>query len=161
MNSSVNATFIRDLETVFPDGSVERYDGTLGNNNLTAGTGTPKWKGIWRTTFSTEMYDLTSTLNWTSGYNVSAMDQGNAYRDCGLNDGSVPCRINDYFTWDLNLQAHVRADTALYLTIQNVTDNLPPVDTIATYGLTGYNVVVGGDGMLGRYFKLGVKFDTN
>ena len=45
MTSSANATFIRELATVFPDGSVERYDGTLGNNNLTAGTGTPKWKG--------------------------------------------------------------------------------------------------------------------
>ena len=161
MNTSANATWIRELATVFPDGHVERYDGTLGNNNLTAGTGTPSWKGIWRTTFSTEMYDLTSTLNWTAGYNVSAMDQGNAYRDCGLDDGSVPCRINDYFTWDLNLQAHVSDDTTLYLTMLNVTDNLPPVDTIATYGITGYNVVVGGDGILGRYFKAGVKFDTN
>ena len=45
MTSSANAAFIRELATVFPDGSVERYDGTLGNNNLTAGTGTPKWKG--------------------------------------------------------------------------------------------------------------------
>ena len=161
MNSALNATWIKELATVFPDGSVERYDGTLGNNNLTAGTGTPNWKGIWRTTFSTEMYDLTSTLNWTAGYNVSAMDQGGTYRDCSLDDGSVPCRTNDYFTWDLNLQAHVRDDTVLYLTIQNVTDNMPPVDTIATYGITGYNVVVGGDGILGRYFKLGVKFDTN
>lgn len=161
MTSSANATWIGELATVFPDGSVERYDGTLGNNNLTAGTGTPSWKGIWRTTFSTAMYDFTSTLNWTSGYNVSAMDQGNAYRDCGLNDGSVPCHINDYFTWDINLQAHLTDSTALYFTVLNVTDNMPPVDTIATYGLTGYNVVVGGDGILGRYFKVGVKFDTD
>ena len=161
MTSSANATWIRELSTVFPDGHTEKYAGTLGNFNLTAGTGTPSWKGVWRTTFSTEMYDFTSTLNWISGYNVSAMDQGTGYRDCGLDDGSVPCHINDYFTWDVNLQAHVTENTTLYFTMLNVTDNLPPVDTIATYSLTGYNVVVGGDGIMGRYFKAGVKFDTN
>lgn len=159
MTSSILATWINNLETDFPDGHKERYDGTLGNNNLTAGTGTPDWKGYWQTTFDTEIYEMTSTLNWISGYNLSAMDQGTGYRDCGLNDGSVPCRINDYFTWDLNLQAHWTPNWTTYLTINNVTGNLPPVDTISTYGITGYNVVVGQQGILGRYFKLGVKFD--
>jgi iron complex outermembrane receptor protein len=159
LTSSAQATFIQNLDTKFPDGTIERYDGTLGNNNLTAGTGTPKWRGTWQNTVTAGIYDVTGTLNWTSGYNLSAMDQGNAYRDCGLDDGSRPCRTADYLTFDLNAQAHVRPDTTVYFTMLNVFDTLPPVDTIATYGSTGYNVVVGGDGILGRYLKMGVKFD--
>ena len=159
LTSSANANFIRELETVFPDGHVERYDGTLGNNNLTAGTGTPKWRGVWQSTFTRSNYEVTSTLNWISGYNLSAMDQGTGYRDCGLSDGAVPCHINDYFTWDLTTRVHVRDDTVVYFTVNNVLDNMPPVDTVATYAITGYNVVVGGDGILGRYLKAGIKFD--
>src|SRR3546814_3928176 len=34
------------------------------------------------------------------GYDLSAMDQGGAYKDCGLSDGSVPCRVDDYVTFD-------------------------------------------------------------
>ena len=159
VTSSAQATFIQNLDTKFADGHIERYDGTLGNNNLTAGTGTQKWRGMWQTTFTGGIYEFTSTLNWISGYNLSAMDQGTGYRDCGLTDGAVPCRINDYFTWDVNAQAHVTDNVAVYLTVNNVLDNMPPVDTVATYALTGYNVVVAGDGILGRYLKFGVKLD--
>ncbi len=45
LTTSANLTYIQLLETVFPDGHTERYDGTLGNFNLTAGSGTPKWHG--------------------------------------------------------------------------------------------------------------------
>ena len=170
--SSAQATFIQNLDTKFPDGTVQRYDGTLGNFNLTAGTGTPKWKGSWQNTFDAGIYEFTSTLNWTSGYNVSAMDQGNLYRECGLpdpnnpgqklsglSDGTRPCRTADYFTWDVNMQAHATENITVYFTMLNVLDNLPPVDTVATYGITNYNVVTSGDGLLGRYLKLGIKLD--
>ena len=39
--SVADATYIRKLNTYFPDGHVEKYAGTIGNYNLTAGTGTP------------------------------------------------------------------------------------------------------------------------
>ena len=158
MTSTAQATFIQNLDTVFPDGHVERYDGTLGNFNLTAGTGTPKWKGTWQSTFTGGIYEFTSTLNWVAGYNLSAMDQGTGYRDCGMDGGNEACRTADYFTWDVNLQAHVRSDTTLYFTVLNVLDNLPPIDNV-TYGAINYNPVTGGDGILGRYLKAGIKFD--
>jgi len=159
LTSEAQATFIQNLDTKFADGHIERYDGTLGNFNLTSGSGTPKWKGTWQNTFTAGAYEFTSTLNWISGYNLSAMDQGTGYRDCGLDDGSVPCRTADYFTWDVNMQAHVNDNVTMYFTVLNVLDALPPVDTIATYGITGYNEVVGGDGILGRYLKAGIKLD--
>src|SRR3546814_15586046 len=48
ISSQAEASYILKLSTTFPDGTVERYDGTLGNFNLTAGSGTPKWRGYWQ-----------------------------------------------------------------------------------------------------------------
>lgn len=156
--SLAQATFIQNLDTKYADGTIERYDGTLGNYNLTAGSGTMKWKGNWQSTFTSGDVEFTSTLNWTSGYNLSAMDQGTGYRDCGMSNGNTPCRVADYFTWDVNTKYKLREDTTVYFTMQNVLDAMPPVDNV-TYGAQNYNPVQGGDGILGRYLKLGVKFD--
>jgi iron complex outermembrane receptor protein len=155
---SGDATYILRLETVYPDGTKERYDGTLGNFNLTSGSGTPKWKAtatagvtLW------EKLDVNATMNYFDGYDLSATDQGTGYKDCGLDDGSLPCRVKSYVTFDLNVQVKVTPKTAFYMTVQNIADRLPPIDTV-TYGANGYNPVQGGEGIYGRYFKAGIKF---
>ena len=158
LSTYADATFIRRLEMVFPDGSKERYDGTLGNFNLTAGSGTPKWKGTWTTALSFgEKFTLAGTLNYFDGYDTSAMDQGTGYKDCGLNDGSIPCKVDSYITFDLNAQVKINDQFTFYANVQNLFDNLPPIDTI-TYGAHAYNPIQGGEGILGRYFKAGIKF---
>ncbi|KQM18707.1 TonB-dependent receptor plug domain-containing protein [Novosphingobium sp. Leaf2] len=157
LTTMADATYIRKLETVFPDGTVERYDGTLGNFNLTAGSGTPKWKGTWTTALAYRQFTLAGTLNFFDGYDLSAMDQGTGYKDCGLDDGSLPCRVKSYITFDLNLQVKINDKFTFYFTGQNVFDRLPPIDTV-TYGAHAYNPIQGGEGILGRYFKAGVKF---
>ncbi|MEJ7935894.1 TonB-dependent receptor [Sphingobium sp. AN558] len=156
--SSLQASYIMRLETEFPDGTVERYDGTLGNFNLTAGSGTPKWRGTWTNTLDFGKFALSGTANFFGGYDTSAMDQGTAYKDCGLNDGSLPCRVKDYITFDLNAQVKVTDQFTFYANMLNVFDKLPPIDTI-TYGAHAYNPVQGGEGILGRYFRVGAKFN--
>ncbi|MGP7794941.1 TonB-dependent receptor plug domain-containing protein [Sphingomonas sp. CLY1604] len=155
-STNAEATYILKLETEFPDGSVERYDGTLGNFNLTAGSGTPKWKGVWTSTLDFGDFLLSGTANYFDGYDLSAMDQGTGYKDCGLNDGSLPCRVSSYVTVDLTAQVRVNDQFTFYTTVQNIADRLPPIDTV-TYGAHAYNPVQGGEGILGRYFKAGVK----
>ncbi|MDF0544759.1 TonB-dependent receptor [Sphingobium sp. H39-3-25] len=156
--TNAEATYILKLETVYPDGTVERYDGTLGNFNLTAGSGTPKWKGTWTTALSfNDKFTLTGTLNYFDGYDLSATDQGTDYKDCGLSDGSTPCQVDDYITVDLNAQVKVNDKFTFYATVQNLLNDLPPIDVV-TYGAHGYNPIQGGEGILGRYFKAGVKF---
>jgi iron complex outermembrane receptor protein len=51
-------------------------------------------------------------------------------------------KVNDQFT--------------VYGTMNNMFDRMPPIDTV-TYGAHGYNPVQGGNGILGRYFKVGAK----
>ncbi len=155
-SSSLDASYILKLETVFPDGTVERYDGTLGNFNLTAGSGTPKWKGTWRNTVEVGQFALTGTANFYGGYDLSAQDQGTGYKDCGLSSGYTPCRVPNYVTFDLNATVKINDKFTLYANMLNAFDNLPPIDHV-TYGSHLYNPVQGGNGILGRYFKAGAK----
>ena len=154
--SSLDASYIIKLSTTFPDGTTERYDGTLGNFNLTAGSGTPKWRGTWLNSFDFGNFELNSTVNYTGGYNLSAMDQGTDYKDCGLNDGSVDCNVNKYITFDLGGRFEINDNYTFYFTALNLFDKMPPLDPV-TYGAHLYNPVQGGNGILGRYFKAGVK----
>jgi iron complex outermembrane receptor protein len=89
------------------------------------------------------------------------MDQGTGYKDCGFEGGTggyspSGCRVDNYTTFDLQAAFKVNDQFTFTLTAINVTDNLPPVD-IVTYGAYLYNPVQGGTGILGRYFKAGVR----
>ena len=157
--SHLEASYILKLETEFPDGTTERYDGTLGNFNLTAGSGTPKWHGYWLNTLEVaDAYQLTGTVNYFGKYNLSAVDQGTGYKDCGLNPGYSPsgCDVPEYITFDLQGALKVNDQFTFTLTALNLFDKAPPVDVV-TYGAYLYNPVQGGTGILGRYFKAGVK----
>lgn len=156
LTTSLDVTYIIKLETVFPDGTRERYDGTLGNFNLTSGNGTQKWHGFWQNTLDYGPAQVSATMNYFGGYDLSAQDQGTGYKDCGLSDGTVPCHVPRYITVDLNVQFKVNDNFTLYGSMLNVADKLPPLDPI-TYGAHLYNPVQGGTGIYGRYFKAGVK----
>jgi iron complex outermembrane receptor protein len=155
--TNLNASLLLDLSTTFPDGRREKYVGTLGNFNLTAGNGTFKWRGNWSNTFSFENVDVTGTVNYVSGYDLSAMDQGDEYRDCGQNPGYVDCRVKSYITADLNVSFNVTDKVTFYVNALNVFDRLPPIDPV-TYGAHLYNAVQGGNGIFGRSFRAGARF---
>ena len=157
-SSTLDASYILKLETQFENGTIERYDGTLGNFNLTAGSGTPKWHGTWRNTFEVGKVALTGTANFFGGYDLSAQDQGTGYNDCGLSSGYTPCRVPNYVTLDFNLAFKVNEDFTFYMNMLNAFDKLPPIDAV-TYGAHLYNPVQGGNGINGRYFKAGAKFN--
>ena len=158
LSSSLDATYILKLETTFPDGTSERYDGTLGNFNLTAGSGTPKWHGTWVNTIDAGDFALSGTVNYFDGYNLSAQDQGDDYKSGAENPGYSPSgdNVKSYVTVDLNAQFKVTDKFTFYIDAINVADRLPPIDVV-TYGANLYNPVQGGTGILGRYFKAGVK----
>lgn len=155
--SSVEASYILRLSTT-SNGVEQRYDGTLGNFNLTAGSGTPKWHGSWQNTFEFDTFSLTATANYFDGYNLSATDQGDDYKDGGENPGYSPTGddIPRYITVDLNAAIKINDKFTFYGTVLNLLNDYPPIDVV-TYGANLYNPVQGGNGILGRYFKAGVK----
>ena len=158
-STSVDASYIIDLSTTFPDGTTQSYEGTLGNYNLTAGSGTPEWRATWQNTIDFGEASLTATANYFDGYDLSAEDQtgpGTA-NQCGLNPGYVPCKVSDYLTVDLVGTFKVTDRASFYINVLNVLDDLPPIDPV-TYGAHLYNAVQGGTGILGRSFRAGFRF---
>jgi iron complex outermembrane receptor protein len=155
--SNLNASYIIELSTTV-DGVKQRYEGTLGNFNLTAGSGTFEWKGNWLNTFDFGDFALTGTVNYTSGYDLSATDQGTEYKDCGLAAVYNDCHVKSYITVDANANFKVNDQFSFYINALNLFDRLPPVDTV-TYGAYLYNAIQGGDGIFGRQYRAGVKFN--
>lgn len=165
--SNFDASYILRLTQTFPDGTVERYDGSLGNFNLTSGNGTSKLRGNWQNSFEfSRNFSLTGTANYYGGYNLSAQDQGTGYLDCGLSplvvtdaSGNITsgyCNVPAYVTFDLNGTVRINDRFTLSITALNLFDNLPPVDPV-TYGANYYNAVQSGNqGILGRYFRVSI-----
>ena len=154
--SSAEASLILELSTEFPDGTKEEYQGTLGNFNLTAGSGTPRWRGTWQNTLEVEPFTLTATAQYFDGYDLSAEDQGGERGDCSLSPGYVPCRVDKYITVDLTGSVDINDRFTFYVNVLNLLDDLPPIDPV-TYGANLYNPVQGGTGIFGRSFRAGVK----
>jgi iron complex outermembrane receptor protein len=156
--TNLDATLQLELSTTLADGTRETYVDTIGNYNLTAGSGTFRWKGSWMNSFALGNYSLTGTVNYTSGYDLSAMDQGNAYEDCGLapSPAYTGCRVKSYITFDLNMTAKVADKFTIYANVLNLFDRLPDYDPV-TYGAYLYNPVQAGDGIYGRRFSVGAK----
>jgi len=165
-NSTAEASYIfllkADLSAA--GGGVERYDGTLGNYNLTAGSGTPKWHGSWLNTLDFGDIAVSGTVNYFGGYNLSAMDQGDGYKDCGESPftdaagNKTKCNVKALITFDLNTQFKVADKFTFYVNVINLLDKMPPIDPV-TYGAQNYNAVQGGTAIYGRMFKAGAKFN--
>lgn len=154
--TTAEASYIMELSTTFPSGGKESYAGTIGNYNLTAGTGTPRWHGSWQNTFDAGAFSLTGTANYFGGYDLSAEDQGGVAGDCGLSSGYTPCRVKSYITVDLAASLEVNDKFTIYMNMLNAFDRMPPIDHV-TYGAHLYNAVQGGTGIVGRAFRAGVK----
>ncbi len=165
--SNLDATMQIELSTTFPDGHKENYVDTIGNYNLTAGSGTFRWHGNWQNTFQKGPVSLTGTVNYSSGYDFSAQDQEGStkvvngqtvstYGDCGLASYSG-CRLKSYITFDMNTSIDVNKKLTFYVNVQNLFDRLPGIDPV-TYGAYLYNPVQAGEGIYGRRFLAGAKF---
>ncbi|WP_156349114.1 MULTISPECIES: TonB-dependent receptor plug domain-containing protein [unclassified Sphingomonas] len=156
--TAATASYILDLSTTFADGTRQRYAGTLGNFNLTAGNGTPRWRASWQNTIDTDTFSVTGVANLFGGYDLSAEDQGDTAGDCGQNPGYVECHIAPYITVDGTATFKVNDKFNFYVNVLNILDDMPPLDPV-TYGAHLYNAVQGGNGIIGRAYRAGVKFN--
>ncbi|MES1971575.1 MAG: TonB-dependent receptor [Pseudomonadota bacterium] len=163
--TDVEATYIIDLNTTFPNGKTQHYAGTLSNYGLTAGSGTQRWRGNWQNTLDVGPWSLTATAYYTSGYNYSAEDQPDSVAgDCSLVptnlDGEAyqSCNVKSFISVDLHGQVKVNDRFTLYADVLNVADRKASIDA-TTYGAYLYNPVVAEAGILGRSFRVGAKVD--
>jgi iron complex outermembrane receptor protein len=168
--SSFDATYVLDYEKTNSDGTVERYDGSLGPYQITSASGTPKWRGSWLNTLDFGFGSLSATLNYTDSYLETAEDNGGRYNDqtclSGIGTGTpalyrdnatpVVCRVKRFFSVDMSASIKVTDKFNFYVNVNNLFDVSAPYDA-TTYGGYGYNPAWASSGIIGRYFRAGVK----
>ena len=162
--TSFNATYVDKFNLYFPDGSVQHFAGSIGPQGPTSGSGTPRWRANWQNTFDFGRTVVTATTYYTSGYSVEAEDNGDTLGDCAdsgtvaeYRDGTpVQCNVKGFLYTDVHADYKVNETYHVFLDVMNAFDAKAPLDA-ATYGGYQYNPVWANSGIIGRYFKLGVK----
>ncbi|WP_448662228.1 TonB-dependent receptor plug domain-containing protein [Sphingomonas sp. CJ20] len=177
LTSSVDATYVIEYKQSFPGGGTQTYAGTLGNFQITSGSGTPKWRGSWQNTLDFGSASLSATAYYTSGYSTTAEDSsgsGTAFL-CGASavdangdtvdfnshtysDGVTPvqCRVKHFINVDMSASVDVSDQFTLYFNVLNVFGANAPLDA-TTYGGYQYNPAWAYSGMIGRQFRAGAK----
>ena len=146
------------------------YQGTLSPCNITSCSGAPAWKGSWQNTFDLGKLTLTGTAYYTAGYDEASVDFGGVPGDClgseGISVGTyadtvtpILCRQKSFVTFDATASYKLIPGVTLYANVLNVFNRKAPFDPGAAYGLFGYNPAYHEAGILGRYYRVGVKFD--
>jgi iron complex outermembrane recepter protein len=166
--TSVDATRLIELSQTFADGSHQRYDDTLGPYQITSASGSPRWRGTWQNTLDFGNARITATTYYTSGYGMEAEDAGGERHGvCEDNVGApiasyrdsttpVVCRTKAYISTDLSASIDVGEQFTFYVNILNVFGDNAPYDP-TTYGGYNYNPAWAQSGVLGRYFRAGVR----
>ncbi|MBS0479871.1 MAG: TonB-dependent receptor [Proteobacteria bacterium] len=169
--SNANASLLLRLEQTNEDGSVNRYDNSLGACNITSCSAAPKWRATWQNTLDFNgQGNVSLTAYYTSGYNSWATDSGGVYGDCqasadngqlaSWNDGSpVQCRAKSVFYLDGHAEAKIQSRLTVYMDVKNLLDTKPTYEPNAAYGLYQFNPAWGDSLFVGRYFRVGAKVD--
>jgi iron complex outermembrane receptor protein len=171
LDSNFNATWLMYMAKYDADGTIERYDGTLGPCEITSCSGSPKLKGSWQNTLDfSGKATLSATVNYTSGYRQEGADDGGVYNDCldsfGAEvrtylDGATPvqCHTPHFVTVDMTASIKVADRLTFYTNVLNLLDAKAPFDPAAGYGIYQFNPAWASSGFIGRYFRFGAKLD--
>ena len=166
--SRVEVTHVIKSDLHTADGKVQKYAGTLGPNGLSAGNGTPNWRGNWQNTFAFgDKYTLSATAYYVGKIKQVAADvyedtscaKGNLYNNGDQAMGEKFCHIKSFVNVDLNGTAQVKDGVQLYANVGNLFDKKAPVAPGAYTSNPNYLSAFHYAGLIGRTFKVGVRFE--
>ena len=138
---------------------LQHYVGTQGPYILSSGAGTPRWRGNWSNSLDFGRATLTGTVNYVSGYKMTAEDQNGAGTgdDCTTNlySATFACKTKS-FTWvDLVGSYKLTDAITVYGNVLNLFDAKAPINP-ANYAGVNYNPTYTQAGVVGRFFRAGV-----
>jgi iron complex outermembrane receptor protein len=161
----VTHVFKYDLHT---GTAVQKYAGTLGPNDLSSGNGTPDWKGNWQNTLSFgDKYTLSATAYYVGKIKSVAQDQrtdvscatGNQYNTGNTAMGNQFCYIKKFINVDMNATAEIKDGVQLYANVGNIFDKKAPIAPGAYASAPNFLTTWHYAGLIGRTFKVGVRFE--
>ena len=171
--SAIDASYLMKYTKKNDDGSLETYAGTMSPCNITSCSDASRWRGSWQNTFDFGRFKTTLTSYYTSGLDPASTDAPYAGTpgDCDASIGQsvlagtagipLQCRSPRVIYHDLTASFNLTDSITLYGNVLNLFDKKAPVDLAAAYGLYGYNVAWAQQLFIGRYFRIGAKFDLN
>lgn len=169
--TNANASLLMRLQQTLEDGTVNRYDNSLGQCGITACSGAPKWRGTWQNTLDFNgQGNISLTAYYTSGYSQVATDSGGTYGNCqqsttdgqilGWADGSpVQCNTKAVFYLDGHAEVKVQSRLTFYVDVKNLLDKKPSYDPNGGYGLYQFQPAWSDSLFIGRFFRVGAKVD--
>ena len=165
--SRLEATHLLKYDLHTDDGKVQKYAGTLGPYDLSSGNGTPDWKGNWQNTLDFGRYTVSATAYYIGSIKSVAADTngstecvpGNPYG--GAANPAVAnkfCKIKSFVNVDLNGTMQLNDGIQLYGNIGNVFDERAPIAPGAYASAPNFLTTFHYAGLIGRTFKVGVRF---
>ena len=148
-------------------GTLQKYVGTLGPNELSSGNGTPKWRGNWQNTIEAGPYSLTATAYYVSRIKEVAADEGAGDLSCAGNlygptpsdsSGNKFCYVNSFISVDMNMGVSVNDKFRFFFNVANVLGAHAPVAPAAYTSFPNYLPSWHYSGIVGRSFSAGANF---
>lgn len=157
--SELNLTRIISWQLTLEDGSKLQFVGTHGPYGLSSGAGTPRYRGSWANSIQFGKATITGTLYYTSGIKLTAPDITTGCFSTNTDTGAnVPadCRMASFTDFDLTGRYDISDKVAITGSIMNVFDKKAPFDPL-NYAALNYNPTYAQNGVIGRFFTLGVR----
>lgn len=152
--SNLDATTILDFKYT-QDGTTYNYVGKEAPYALSSGAGTPKNRLSWMNTFERGPIHVTGTMSYVSGMREEddSYGEGCLYGDvsAGFN-----CRVKSFTTVDLTGSYDVTEKANVYVDVMNLFDTGPMFNP-ANYAGVNWNPTYSQSGIVGRYFRVGVR----
>ncbi|SEN32907.1 iron complex outermembrane recepter protein [Luteibacter sp. UNCMF331Sha3.1] len=157
--SELNLTKIISWQLTLEDGTKLQFVGTHGPYGLSSGAGTPRYRGSWANSIQFGRATITGTVYYTSGIKLTAPDITSGCFSTNTDTGAnVPsnCRMASFTDFDLTGRYDINDKVAITGSVMNVFDKKAPFDPL-NYAALNYNPTYAQNGVVGRFFTLGVR----
>ncbi|MBB3229118.1 iron complex outermembrane receptor protein [Luteibacter sp. Sphag1AF] len=158
--SEVQLTKILSWILTLQDGTTEQFVGTHGPYQLSSGAGTPRYRGSWSNSVAFGKATVTATAYYTSGLKLTVPDITDDCFSTNTTTGAdfpSSCRMSSFTDVDLTGSYDFTPKLSVNASVLNVFDRKAPLDPI-NYAALNYNPTYAMDGVIGRFYTLGVKY---
>jgi iron complex outermembrane receptor protein len=167
--STLEMTYLERYELRTDGGAILDYEGTLSPCNITSCSGAPEWRGNWQNTFQYADTSVTLTTYFTDGLDNASVDFGGVPGDCAASIGAsvIPlvdgtpynCNSDDQWNVDLTVRHKFNDNLTMFVDMLNVLGIEAEFDPSAAYSIYNYNPSWAGPNAMGRFFRLGAKYN--
>jgi iron complex outermembrane receptor protein len=157
--SDFNWTDLFSFDYSQPGSPTVSYVGLQSPYALSSGAGTPKYRWNWQNSFTKGPFNVTVTVNYVSSIKMITADYlGPGVCASTAFVGFAPdnCAEGSFVDVDLHGSYQLTDKVQIYADVLNVGDTLPPIDPI-NYAAINYNPTYTQAGIVGRFFKVGMK----